>query len=87
MRLFVALPLDEAGIRDLVRYRQTLERFVGPTEVLVCGDTLQLDDYAKTDWPWTMFNPEAKRLRHETVFPQERRTAFEKGKALAQCED
>ena len=26
MRLFVALPLDEAGIRDLVRYRQTLER-------------------------------------------------------------
>ena len=26
MRLFVALPLDEAGVRELVRYRQTLER-------------------------------------------------------------
>ncbi len=26
MRLFVALPLDEAGIRELVRYRRMLER-------------------------------------------------------------
>nr|WP_288282099.1 hypothetical protein [uncultured Prevotella sp.] len=24
----------------------------------------------KTDWPWTMFDPESKKLRHETVFPQ-----------------
>ena len=64
-------------------YRRTLERFVGPTELLVSGDTLQLADYGKTDWPWSVFDPEAKKLRHETVFPQEMRAAFEKGAALA----
>ncbi|MBQ5952312.1 MAG: flavodoxin family protein [Lachnospiraceae bacterium] len=70
--------------RNLVRgYQQTLSRFVGPTDVLVSGNTLQLNDYSKTDWPWTMFDPEAKQRRHETVFPQECRTAFEKGARLA----
>ena len=69
---------------DMVRgYQQTFERFVGPTETLVSGDTLQLKDYGKTDWPWSIFDPEAKQLRHETVFPQECRTAFTKGAALA----
>ncbi len=63
-------------IRD---YQATLDRFVGPTDVLICGDTLQLKDYSKTDWPWTMFDPAAKQKRHDTVFPEERRTAFEKG--------
>jgi NAD(P)H-dependent FMN reductase len=70
--------------RELVEgYRQTLSRFVGPTSTLVCGNTLQLRDYGKTDWPWTMFDPEAKRLRHETVFPEERKKAFQMGAELA----
>ena len=64
-------------------YRRTLERFVGPTELLISGDTLQLADYGKTDWPWSVFDPEAKKLRHETVFPKEMQAAFEKGAALA----
>ena len=64
------------------RYRQTLSRFVGPTEVLVSGDTLQLKDYGRTDWPWTIFDPEKKKLRHETVFPLEQRKAFDMGAAL-----
>ncbi|MBO6010185.1 MAG: flavodoxin family protein [Oscillospiraceae bacterium] len=64
-------------------YKQTLERFVGPTEVFVSGNTLQLNDYGKTDWPWSMFDPEAKKLRRETVFPKEREAAFEKGAELA----
>jgi len=73
--------------RELVRnYQQTLTRFVGPTQVLVSGDTLQLKDYSKTDWPWTMFNPEAKQLRHETVFPQHCKRAFEMGVVLAEQE-
>ena len=63
-------------------YQQTLSRFVGPTEVLVSGDTLQLKDYSKTDWPWSMFDPEAKKLRHETVFPQECKKAYDMGAAL-----
>ena len=67
----------------LKRYQQTLDRFVGPTEVLVSGDTLQLKDYSKTDWPWSMFDPEKKKARHESVFPRERQKAFDLGAALA----
>ena len=66
----------------LQRYQQTLSGFVGPTELLVSGETLQLRDYSKTDWPWSMFDPEAKKLRHETVFPQECKKAYEMGAAL-----
>lgn len=64
-------------------YRQTLNRFVGPTEVFVSGNTLQLKDYGKTDWEWTMFDQAAKMKRHENVFPKERQKAFEMGAALA----
>lgn len=63
-------------------YQQTLNNFVGPTEILISGDTLQLKDYSKTDWPWTLFDPVHKQERHETVFPQECKKAFEMGKAL-----
>lgn len=63
-------------------YQQTLNRFVGPTEVLVSGDTLQLRDYSKTDWEWSMFDPQAKIKRHETVFPEEMKKAYEMGAAL-----
>ena len=74
----------DTGYTDLLRnYRQTLSRFVGPTEILVSGNTLQLKDYGKTDWPWTMFDPQEKQRRHETVFPLECRKAFEMGAALA----
>ena len=52
-------------------YRQTFCRFVGPTEVFISGDALQLKDYTKTDWPWSLFDPAAKQIRHDTVFPQE----------------
>ena len=65
-------------------YQQTLSRFVGPAEVFVCGNTLQLKDYSKTDWPWTLFDPEAKKERHDTVFPEECRKVFELGKVLAE---
>ena len=67
----------------LNNYQQLLSRFVGPTEVFVSGNTLQLKDYSKTDWPWSMFDPEDKMKRHETVFPEECRAVFEKGAQLA----
>ena len=74
---------DTAYQSLLEGYRQTLSRFVGPTQVFVSGNTLQLKDYGKTDWPWTMFDPAAKQARHETVFPVHRQAAFELGAALA----
>lgn len=73
---------DTAYKMLLRSYRQTLSRFVGPARVLVSGDTLQLDDYGATDWPWTMFDPQAKKARRETVFPLERQKAYEMGAAL-----
>jgi hypothetical protein len=74
----------DTAYRNLIQnYQRTLSRFVGPAEVLVSGDTLQLKDYGRTDWPWTLFDPEAKRERHETVFPEECRKACEMGAALA----
>ncbi|MDO4400857.1 MAG: NAD(P)H-dependent oxidoreductase [Coriobacteriia bacterium] len=63
-------------------YQQALSRFVGPTQVFVSGNTLQLKDYSKTDWEWTMLDPAAKQLRHDTVFPQERRAIHELGASM-----
>ena len=65
-------------------YKQTFDAFVGPCDVLVSGETLQVDDYSKLDWEWSMFDPEQKKQRRETVFPQERKKAFEMGRKLAE---
>ena len=73
---------DTAYMSLLQNYQQTMSGFVGSTELLVSGDTLQLKDYSKTDWPWSYFDPEAKKLRHETVFPQECAKAYDMGAAL-----
>ena len=73
----------EGYYSDLMQqYQQTFQRFIGPTETYHCGDTLQLKDYSKTDWEWSIFDPEAKQKRHETVFPEECRAMFEKGAAM-----
>lgn len=70
------------GYTDLLNnYKQTMTGFVGPTEVLVAGDTLQLKDYSKTDWQW-FFDPEHKYRRHETVFPEKMKEAFKMGASL-----
>ncbi len=63
-------------------YKQTIGMFCGPCDVLVSADTLQLSDYGKLDWEWSMFDVEAKKNRHETVFPEDRKKAFEMGKSL-----
>ena len=73
---------DTMYTRLTENYRNTFDRFVGPTKVLVSGDTLQIKDYSKTDWEWSMFDPQHKKERHETVFPLECKKAFEMGKAL-----
>ena len=65
-------------------YQQTFNSFVGPCEVLVSGETLQINDYSKLDWEWSLFDPDQKKKRRETVFPLERKKAFEMGKALAE---
>lgn len=61
----------------LEKYQNSLSGMVGPTKVMVCGDTLQVNDYSK--YNWTMFDPEAKRARHENVFPDDIKKAFSLG--------
>lgn len=63
--------------RMVTGYQNALSNFVGPTKVMICGDTLQVNDYDKYDW--TMFDPEAKKARHEAVFPKEKQEAFQFG--------
>lgn len=65
----------------LVNYQQTLSGMIGPTKVMVCGDTLQVNDYSK--YQWTMFQPETKKVRHEEVFPEEMKKAFALGAEMA----
>ena len=60
-------------------YAQIFNGFIGPTTTFVSGNTLQLSDYSKTDWPWSIFDPEEKIQRHETVFPIERQKVFALG--------
>ena len=61
----------------LKRYQGSLNTFVGPTRILISSDTLQVKDYSR--YNWTMFNPDAKEERHETVFPEDKQKAFNLG--------
>ncbi|MCQ2530082.1 MAG: flavodoxin family protein [Lachnospiraceae bacterium] len=71
----------ERGYTELLEgYRRTLSAIVGPTKVLTCGDTLQVDDYSKYDW--TNFDPEAKKKRHDETFGDYLKKAFALGEEL-----
>jgi len=59
-----------------------MNQFIGPTEIFVSGDMLQLKDYSKLDWELSIFDPEAKKIRYETVFLQECVKAYDMGAAL-----
>lgn len=61
----------------LEKYKQTLSAHIGPTDIMISGDTLQVNDYSKYDWGY--FDPEKKKIRHETEFPAERKKVFELG--------
>ena len=64
----------------LENYQNMLSRFVGPTSLMICGDTLQVHDYSIYDW--TIFDPEKKKARHEENFSQELKKAFDLGSKL-----
>ena len=64
----------------LKRYQGTLGTFVGPAKILISSDTLQVKDYSR--YNWTMFNPEHKKERHETVFPEDKKNAFALGEQM-----
>ena len=53
---------------------------VGPTKILISSDTQQVKDYSC--YVWTMFDPEHKKDRHETVFPEDMKKAFALGQQM-----
>ena len=65
----------------LKRYQGTLGTFVGPTKILISSDALQVKDYSR--YNWTMFDPEHKKKRHKTVFPEDKQKAFSHGAEVA----
>lgn len=67
----------------LENYKNTLSGMVGPTKVMVCGNTLQVNDYSK--YNWTMFDHEAKKAYREAVFPTEMQKAFDLGAELVKA--
>ena len=64
----------------LKRYQGALGTFVGPTKILISSDTLQVMDYSR--YNCTMFDPEHKKARHETVFPEDKKKAFVLGEQM-----
>ncbi len=71
---------DAMGYTALLdSYKSMLGNYVGPTQLLVCGDTLQVDDYSRFDW---RFDAQAKKARREQSFGAYLRKAFEMGREL-----
>jgi len=62
-------------------YKKTFDAFIGPASVMRCGETLQVNNYDRFDW--TMFDPQQRKERHETVFPKELEKAYALGAELA----
>lgn len=47
---------------------------------MINADTLQAKDYSRNNW--TMSDPEAKKERHETVFPEDKKKAYVLGEEM-----
>ena len=63
------------------RYENWMKRFFGHCETLLSTDTLQAKDYSR--YHLGLWDADAKRQRHETVFPQDCQKAYELGVKLA----
>ena len=73
---------DEIGYPVIFqRYENWMKRFFGHCETLLSTDTLQAKDYSR--YHLGLWDADAKRQRHETVFPQDCRKACELGVKLA----
>jgi multimeric flavodoxin WrbA len=57
-----------------------LTRIFGQSETLCCFETLQFEDYDKVVFQY--FDPETRKERRRTVFPEDCRKAFELGARL-----
>ena len=72
---------DRMGYTSMLEgYKKRLEMFVGPTEIFICGDTLQVNNYGI--YNWTSFDPGAKKKHHDETFDAYLEKAGMMGKKL-----
>ena len=84
--LIFTMNVPDAGVYEKLigQLQGTMTRFLGKTEVLCATDTLQFDDYAK--YTSDAFDADAKKRRHEEVFPEDLKKAEVLGRALVSAE-
>ena len=58
----------------------SISHAIGPTRPLVCGNTLQVEDYSR--YNWTMFDAKQRQSWHDKMFPLTRELATEMGAEL-----
>lgn len=66
-------------------YRKSLSIWVGPTNAMICGNTLQIKDNSL--YQWTLFDQDEKLKRHEEIFPEQMKKAFDLGKEIISFDD
>lgn len=72
---------DEIGYTKMLgNYVENFNKFVGPTELLICGNTVQVSDYSR--FQWTLFNAEEKIQHHDETFNDYLNKAKQLGKKL-----
>jgi multimeric flavodoxin WrbA len=69
--------------RPIAATRMFLQRLFGGSELFICSDTKQVDDYSKYEMDF--FDTAAKDKRHADIFPQELRRAFDFGAGLVKA--
>ncbi|GHU18147.1 flavodoxin [Spirochaetia bacterium] len=73
--------LDSIGYTDKFKfYEDRFNQLIGPTKTLASTETWQTTDYSK--YEMTMFDGDARKIRREEVFHQDKRKAFELGAGL-----
>lgn len=73
---------DEGYTKMIDWYQRELTRAVGPTEVVIADETMQVNDYES--YNWTRFDYADRRRRRKEVFPGQLAKAYEAGRALAE---
>ena len=74
---------DKIGYDALLEnYQKTFNQHIGPTQIIKCGNTLQVNDYSI--YGWDMFSEAERKERRATIFPQEKQNAFALGAKMVQ---
>jgi hypothetical protein len=73
--------LDEFGYtKKFMEYEQLFDHYIGSAKTLLSTETLATENYAK--YGFTAFNENDRKKRHDTIFPEDCKKAFELGVSI-----